>query len=105
MGTFTTFLITWLIAGFIINSLCRLLMRTKLEGQMPTSTVISGEDYIRGFGTGVTNLKMYYYSTGKIPTLEWLDANMSTILNTREKLEATLNEEDKSLVYSDTQKQ
>ena len=58
------------------------------------------DDYQKWFGAGVTNLKMYYYSTGKIPPIEWLQANMSTVLNTREKLEATLSEEEKKLSYT-----
>ena len=99
MSTFVMLLLTWLIGGFIINVLCRLLIKSQYHANMAPSNL---NEYVRGFGTGVTNLKMYYYSTGKIPPIEWLNDNMDAVLNTREKLEATLNEEDRSLVYSDT---
>ena len=97
MGTFMVLLITWILGGLVINFLCRLLVRTKLQPYMKISDF---DDYQKGFGAGVTNLKMYYYSTGKIPPIEWLQANMSTVLNTREKLEATLSEEEKKLSYT-----
>ena len=40
--------------------------------------------------TGITNLKMYYYSVGDIPSSHWLDANKFNLLDSREKLDKTL---------------
>ena len=94
MSTFVVLLTTWVLGGLVINFLLRLLVRTKLQPYMKISDF---DDYEKGFGTGVTNLKMYYYSTGQIPSIEWLQNNMQTVLNTREKLEATLREEEKNL--------
>ena len=102
MSTFFMLLLTWMIGGFIINVLCRLLIKSQFHGNM---NITNMDDYTRGFGTGTTNLKMYYYTTGQMPSLDWLTTNMEDILNTREKLEATLNEEEKSYIYiSETRK-
>ena len=56
MGTFIVLLITWILGGLVINFLCRLLVRTKLQPYMKISDF---DDYQKGFGAGVTNLKMY----------------------------------------------
>ena len=48
-----------------------------------------------------SNLKMYYYTTGNIPPISWLDSNTHTILNTREKLEETLDADTKAKLYAD----
>ena len=96
MTLFILFIVSWLVTGLLINIGTRILLRTRLQSYAQLHDV---DAYTQGYGTGITNLKMYYYSTGEIPSVDWLQTNMKKILNTREKLEATLNEEDRSKVY------
>ena len=97
MTIFLVFLASWLATGIFINVCTRILLRTKLKEYVELSDT---DSYMQGYGTGITNLKMYYYTTGEIPSIEWLQDNMKSILNTREKLEATLNKEGRSPVYT-----
>ena len=97
MSLFILFVVSWLITGIFINVCTRILLRSKLKEYVELSDT---DSYTKGYGTGITNLKMYYYTTGEIPPIEWLQDNMKSILNTREKLEATLKKEDRSPVYT-----
>ena len=49
--------------------------------------------YIQGYLAGVTNIKMYYYIIGSMPSTNWLDANKFTALKDRESLLKTVPED------------
>ena len=51
--------------------------------------------YLQGYLAGITNLKMYYYIVGDMPTSNWLDTNKYKMLNDRPKLIKMLDEETK----------
>lgn len=100
MSIFFVCLLTWLVAGLIINVLTRILLRSHLDKAL-VHTINNQDDYLKGYGIGTTNLKMYYYTTGNMPPISWLQDNMHTILNTREKLEETLDADTKAKIYAD----
>ena len=87
MALFITLLVSWITAGLVINVLTRMLLKTRLNSIM---YVANETDYTKGYVAGITNLKMYYYTTGEIPSTNWLDKVKHSILNSREKLEATI---------------
>jgi len=59
MALFITLLVSWVMAGLVINVLTRLLLKTRLNSIM---YVANETDYTKGYVAGITNLKMYYYS-------------------------------------------
>ena len=89
MNLFITLLISWVLAGLIINVLTRLLLKTRLNSIM---YVANETDYRKGYLAGITNLKMYYYSTGEIPDMDWLLKVEQELLTTRTKLDASLQQ-------------
>jgi hypothetical protein len=88
MFLFAMLLVSWVIGGLIINVLTRILLKTRLNSIM---YVANENDYTKGYMTGVTNLKMYYYSTGEIPDMAWLQKVERKVLDTRTKLDENLN--------------
>jgi|TARA_R110002110_G_scaffold331325_1_gene542470 hypothetical protein len=50
-------------------------------------------DYLQGYLAGVTNLKMYYYIIGSMPSTNWLNANKFKALKDRKSLLQTVPEE------------
>ena len=52
-------------------------------------------DYLKGYLTGTTNLKMYYYILGTIPSSNWLEENKFKLLNDRDKLLKTVDDQTK----------
>ena len=100
MNIFFICLLSWIVAGTIINVLTRILLRSHLDKAL-LRTINNKDDYLKGYGIGITNLKMYYYTTGNIPPISWLDSKTHTILNTREKLEETLDADTKAKLYAD----
>ena len=54
--------------------------------------VANETDYRKGYLAGITNLKMYYYSTGEIPDMDWLLKVEQELLTTRTKLDASLQQ-------------
>ena len=88
MALFITLLVSWVMAGLVINVLTRLLLKTRLNSIM---YVANETDYTKGYVAGITNLKMYYYSTGEIPDMAWLEKVERKLLDTRTKLDESLN--------------
>lgn len=92
-----SFLVAWIFAALVINLFIRLILKTTPRRMIydsinnPNGT----SDYLRGYIAGITNLKMYYYIVGSIPTSNWLDDNKFHILNDRPKLIKTLDEDTK----------
>ena len=87
MTLFLTLVASWVAAGLIINILTRVLLKTRLQNMM---YIANESDYTKGYMAGITNVKMHYYVTGEIPSTNWLDKVKHTMLNSREKLEATM---------------
>ena len=46
--------------------------------------------YEKGYRDGATNVKMYYSFTTELPSIQWLKENKGKLLNTREKLVASI---------------
>ena len=88
MALFITLLVSWITAGLVINVLTRMLLKTRLNSIM---YVANETDYTKGYVAGITNLKMYYYSTGEIPDMAWLEKVERKLLDTRTKLDESLN--------------
>ena len=57
-----------------------------------THTSNTNTNYLQGYLTGVTNVKMYYYIVGSIPSSNWLDDNKFKLLSSRPLLIKTLDE-------------
>ena len=89
MTLFITLLVSWITAGLVINVLTRMLLKTRLNSIM---YVANETDYTKGYVAGITNLKMYYYSTGEIPDMAWLSKVESQLLKTRTQLDESLHE-------------
>ena len=83
---------TWLIFILILNLLLRFIFRMNHGSSRMFHPInyYGASDYDKGYMTGITNLKMYYYSVGDIPSSHWLDANKFNLLDSREKLDKTL---------------
>ena len=89
MFLFGMLLVSWVIGGLIINVLTRILLKTRLNSIM---YVANEDDYNKGYMAGITNLKMYYYSKGEIPDMDWLQKNERQLLDTRTKLDESLTD-------------
>ena len=79
---FLEFLLAWLVAGAIIHTVGMFFLKRMKVG--------TSSEYLKGYMTGITNLKMYYYSQGKMPDTQWLDKVKFHALSERDVLEATL---------------
>ena len=89
-----SFLVAWIVAGFVINLCIRYAFKTTPRRMLYDSiTGSSNSDYLSGYLVGITNLKMYYYVVGNMPSSNWLDDNKFHILNDRPKLVKTLTQE------------
>ena len=89
-----SFLVAWIVAGFVINLCIRYAFKTTPRRMLYDSiTGTSSSDYLSGYLSGITNVKMYYYIVGDIPSSNWLDDNKFNLLNDRPKLVKTLNDE------------
>ena len=89
MFLFMMLLLSWVIGGLIINVLTRILLKTRLNSIM---YIANETDYAKGYLAGITNLKMYYYSTGEMPDMAWLSKVESQLLKTRTQLDESLHE-------------
>ena len=84
----------WLVIAIIINIGVRYFLRTTPRKMVYNAMFASSttSDYLKGYLAGITNVKMYYYVIGDIPTVNWLDANKFHLLNNREDLLKTVDE-------------
>ena len=87
MNLFILLVLSWMLGGLLINISIRALLKTRLKSVM---YIANETDYTQGYTAGITNVKMYYYTIGEIPSTHWLDKVQHTILDSREKLEATI---------------
>ena len=53
------------------------------------------EPYQRGFKDGALGVKMYYTILDRMPSSHWIDSNCTTKMDSREKILATLTEEER----------
>ena len=91
-----SFLVAWIFAALVINLCVRFMFKTTPRRMLYEGIVGAGTgDYLKGYLTGVTNIKMYYYIVGEIPSSNWLDANKFNLLSTRHQLIKTLDEDTK----------
>ena len=90
-----SFLVAWVCAAVAINICVRILFKTTPRRMIYDSLTGTSKssDYLNGYLIGITNIKMYYYVVGDIPSSNWLDDNKFHILNDRPKLVKTLNDE------------
>ena len=87
MNLFLALVLSWVVGGLIINIIIRILLNTRLKSIM---YIADEADYDKGYLAGITNLKMYYYIAGEIPSTNWLDKVKHTVVNNRETLETTM---------------
>lgn len=90
-------LIALIFSSIAINLCLRFIFKTsprRIIYDSLTQTT-SSTDYLRGYLNGITNVKMYYYVVGDMPSSNWLDSNKFHILNSRQLLVKTLDEETK----------
>ena len=91
-----SFLVAWIFAGLVINLCIRFMFKvTPSRVLYDNITGSSNYDYLSGYLAGITNLKMYYYVVGDMPSSNWLDANKLHILNNRDKLLQTVDDQTK----------
>ena len=80
-------ILTFMVGSFIANMLIRWLYGKK--AYFHESFLEKG--YRNGYRDGATNVKMYYSLKSELPSLKWLKENQGQLLDTREKLVASLN--------------
>jgi hypothetical protein len=90
-----SFLVAWVCAAVAINVCVRILFKTTPRRMLYDSLTRTNHsyDYLNGYLIGITNIKMYYYIVGDIPSSNWLDDNKFNLLNDRPKLVKTLNDD------------
>ena len=52
---------------------------------------LNNNNFKQGYRDGATNVKMYYSMKSELPPIEWIKNNRGNLLDTREKLLASLN--------------
>jgi len=92
-----SFLLTWLVIAIVINLGVRYFLKTTPRKMVYNAALINTvtSDYLKGYLAGITNVKMYYYVLGQMPTSNWLDENKFHLLNNREDLLKTVDEDTK----------
>ena len=82
--------LAWFIIGIVAYLCGKSIHKAYRNETTGTSSLSSG--YLQGYLAGVTNVKMYYYILGSIPSTNWLDANRFKTLKDREALLKTVDE-------------
>ena len=90
-----SFLVAWIFAAIVINICIRFLFKTTPRRMLYDNifNTNTSSSYLNGYLVGITNVKMYYYIVGDMPSSNWLDDNKLHLLNDRSKLVKTLNDE------------
>ena len=81
--------LAWFIIGIVAYLCGKSIHKAYVKDIAGTSSITSG--YIQGYLAGVTNVKMYYYIMGSMPSTNWLDANRFKTLKDRESLLKTID--------------
>jgi len=92
-----SFLIAWIFAALVINICVRFVFKTTPRRMLYDNifNTDNSSSYLNGYLAGITNVKMYYYIFNTIPSSNWLDANKCHILNDRDKLLQTVDDQTK----------
>lgn len=80
-------ILTFMVGSFFANMLLRWLYGKKAYFH----TEFKEQGYKQGYRDGATNVKMYYSMKSELPPIEWIKNNSGNLLDTREKLLASLN--------------
>lgn len=81
----------WILT-FTVGSFCaNMLLRWMYGKKAYFHTVFYEQGYGEGYRDGITNVKMYYSLKSELPSIQWLKENRGQLLDTREKLLASLN--------------
>lgn len=95
MSTWLVAIIIWICAGTLITFLTRRSMaRYYIEVLKIRDEASDSDPYQRGFKDGAMGVKMYFTMVGKMPDSRWVLTNCMKRLDTREKLLATLTQEE-----------
>lgn len=88
-------LMIWIVAGSFISFFTRRWMAKYYIQALHIRDEESDTDpYQRGFKDGATGIKMYHAILDKMPDSKWILTNCMKKLDTRDKILATLNEEE-----------
>lgn len=88
MNLFLILVASWIIGGLVLNVLIRLLLKSRFHNML---YITNDTDFSKGYLAGITNLKMYYYRTGEIPDMAWLQKVEHRLLDTRTALDEHLD--------------
>ena len=96
MPTWGIVLIVWICAGMAVSFVTRKWMaKYYIEALKLRDEASDSDPYQRGFKDGATGTKMYYTILDKMPDSQWVLTNCMKKLDTRDKLLATLTEEER----------
>ena len=99
MAFWIQLIIIWVVVCTIVNFITRRTMaKYYIEALKIRDEEGHTEPYQRGFKDGALGVKMYYTILEKLPSSHWIDANCEKILDTRDKVLATLTEEERDNV-------
>jgi len=88
-------IIMWLIVGSTISFFTRKwLAKYYIRALQIRDEESATDPYQRGFKDGAMGIKMYYTIVNKMPNSQWILTNCMNKLDTREKILATLSEEE-----------
>jgi hypothetical protein len=80
-------IVTFTVGSFFANILLRWLYGKKLYFYEE----FLERGYRQGYRDGAVNVKMYYSITTELPSLQWIKENQGKLLDTREKLVASIS--------------
>ena len=80
-------ILTFMVGSFFANMLLRWMYGKKRYFHQE----FIDKGYEDGYRDGAMNVKMYYSMKTELPSIEWLKMNQGNLLDTREKLLASLN--------------
>ena len=80
-------ILTFMVGSFLANMLLRWMYGKKAYFHQE----FLDKGYEDGYRDGAMNVKMYYSMKSESPPIEWLRTNQGNLLDTREKLLASLN--------------
>jgi hypothetical protein len=99
MDTWVQIVLIWAVAAVIIH----LVHRKRYDDYRETIQSIPAPDsYKTGFKEGANCIKLYYTIVGTFPSTEWIVKNCHKKLDTREKILATLSEEELNGLHEHT---
>jgi len=93
-------IMVWLIVGSTLSFFTRKWMATYyIQALQIRDDESDSTPYQRGFKDGAMAIKMYHTILNHMPETQWITTNCMNKLDTREKLLATLTEEERNAIY------